>query len=211
MSDQPGVFSGIAQAIVDPIEQHRRLPPDQKRLAQVSLASHALGWCLYFCPFIKSGPFPVAVLFGAAFFGNGHPPDWVLPVGAWGGVTAISVLWLLAAWRSVEACRELGKAFGRLMLAASMAALLWFRVYPDWGPLVELILKGFYLAWGFSHVCRFLLAAQLFGGTSAERIIQKILKRRNAGLVPVGAGRSRRLLFLVAVALIGGAAAWFLL
>jgi hypothetical protein len=167
MSEIPGPLSALAQAIVDPIEQHRRLPPDQKKLAQVSLASHALGWGLFLCPFIKTGPFPVAVLFGAALLRNGKPPDWALPVGAWAGLTAMSVLWLLAAWRSAEVRRHF--AFGRLTLAAAMAALLWFRMWPNDWPLIALILKGFYIAWGFSHLCRFLVAAQLFGGGSAQR------------------------------------------
>lgn len=37
MSEIPGPLRALAHAFVDPIEQHRRLAPDQKRLAHVSL------------------------------------------------------------------------------------------------------------------------------------------------------------------------------
>ena len=57
MSEIPGPLTALAHAIVDPIEQHRRLPPDKQILAQVSLAAHLLGWCLYLCPLFKTGPF----------------------------------------------------------------------------------------------------------------------------------------------------------
>jgi hypothetical protein len=181
-----GPLTALAHAIVDPIEQHRRLPLDKQTLAHVSLASHLLGWCAYLCPLFKTGPFSVAVLFGVAFFGNGKAPDWWLPVGAWAGLTAVSVVWLLAAWRQARAYarREVGTAFGRLLLAGAMAGLLWYRVYPDDWPLVALVIKGFYIAWGLSHVCRFLLAAQLFGGGNALRTIRRRLRQRSAPMIP---------------------------
>jgi len=135
----------------------------------------------------------VAVLFGVAFLGQGKAPDWRVPVGAWGGLTIIAVLWLLAAWRQARmfARRELGTAFGRLLMAGAMAGLLWYRVYPDDWPLTTIILKGFYAAWGFSHVCRFLLAAQLFGGGNAERIIRRAVKRRTTPMIPARSHRGR--------------------
>lgn len=186
MSEIRGPLSAIAGAVVDPINQHCSLPPDQKALASVSLAAHAVGWCAYLCPLFKTGPFALAVLLGVAFFGQGHEPDWRLPVGAWGGLTAVSVLWLSAVWRRAQwfARGQYGTAFGRLLLAAALAALLWFRVWPDDWPLAAIILKGFYIAWLSSAVARFLLAAQLFDGGSAERIIRRILRRRNAPLRP---------------------------
>ncbi len=183
MSEIRGPMSAIAQAFVDPIRQHQNLPPDKKILAQVSLAAHVLGWCAYLCPLFKTGPFALAVLLGVAFFGNGKAPDWWLPVEAWAGLTAVSALWLAAAWRAAQGQVNAG-AFPRLVLAGALAALLWYRVYPDWGPLAELILKGFYIAWLASAVCRFLLAAQLFGGGSAERAINRELRRRNRALMP---------------------------
>ena len=191
MSEFRGPLSAIAEGIVDPIEHHRRLPPDKQTLAQVSLAAHLLGWCLYLCPLIKTGPFTLAVLLGAGFFGNGKAPDWWLPVGAWGGLSVLGVLWLLSAWRQARlyARRELGAAFNRLVLAGIFGALLWFRVWPDDWPGAAIILKGFYIAWGLSHGLRFLLAAQLLGGGNAERIIRRQLKRRSAPMIPA---RSRR-------------------
>ena len=193
MSEFRGPLSAIAEGIVDPIEHHRRLPPDKQTLAQVSLAAHLLGWCLYLCPLIKTGPFTLAVLLGAGFFGNGKAPDWWLPVGAWGGLSVLGVLWLLAAWRQARlyARRELGAAFNRLVLAGIFGALLWFRVWPDDWPGAAIILKGFYIAWGLSHVCRFLLAAQLFGGGNAERIIRRAVKRRTTPMIPARSHRGR--------------------
>ena len=193
MSEFRGPLSAIAEGIVDPIEHHRRLPPDKQTLAQVSLAAHMLGWCLYLCPLIKTGPFTLAVLLGAGFFGNGKAPDWWLPVGAWGGLSVLGVLWLLSAWRQARlyARRELGTAFGRLVLAGIFAGALWFRAYPEDWPLTAIILKGFYIAWGLSHVCRFLLAAQLFGGGNAERIIRRAVKRRTTPMIPARSHRGR--------------------
>jgi hypothetical protein len=194
MSDIRGPLHALSLAVVDPINQHRHLPPDQKRLAHLSLAAHSLGWCLYLCPLFKTGPYLAAVLIGAALFGNGHAPDMWLPVGAWGVLTAVSVLWLLSAWRGARQYfgRDFGMAFGRLLLTGAMAVLLWFRVWPDDWPLVVLILKGFYVAWGFSHAVRFLFAAQLSGGGNARGKIEREVRRRNAPLRPA---RRRRFFF----------------
>jgi hypothetical protein len=188
-----GLLTALAQGINDPIEHHRRQPPDKQALAQVSLAAHLLGWCLYLCPLIKTGPFPLAVLLGVSYFGNGHAPDWWLPEGSWAGLTMLGLLWLLSAWRQARlyARRELGTAFGRLVLAVIFAGLLWYHVYPDDWPAVALILKGFYIAWGLSHALRFIFAAQLFGGGSAERTIRRIVKRRGAPMIPARKQRVR--------------------
>jgi len=171
MSEIHGPLTALAHAIVDPIEQHRRLPPDKQILAQVTLA----------------------VLFSSAFLGQTHAPDWWLPVGAWAGLSVLGVLWLLSAWRQARlyARRELGTAFGRLVLAGIFAGALWFRAYPEDWPLTAIILKGFYIAWGLSHVCRFLLAAQLFGGGNAERIIRRAVKRRTTPMIPARSHRGR--------------------
>ena len=157
----------------------------------MSLAAHLLGWCVYLCPLFKTGPFTLAVLLGAGFFGQGHAPDWWLPVGAWAGLTFLGVLWLLAAWRQARAYarRELGTAFGRLVLAVIFAGALWFRVYPDDWPLAAIILKGLYIAWGMSHAMRFIIAAQPFGGGNAERIIRRAVKRRTTPMIPARSSR----------------------
>jgi hypothetical protein len=193
MSDIHGPLHGLGSAIIDPIEQYRRLlTQQQKALVHVSLASHALGWCVYLCPLFKTGPYLAAVMIGAAAFGNGHAPDMWMPRAAWAGLAFIALVWLFAGWKGAEGPRDFGAALWRLLLTGIFAALLWYRVYPDWGALVEFVLKGFYIAWLASHVARFLIAAQLFGVGSALRAIKRQLKQRNAPLIPA---RPRRRFF----------------
>jgi hypothetical protein len=199
MSEVRGPLSAIASAVADPILRHQNLPPDKKILAQISLSSHALGWSLYLCPLLKTGPYLAAVLMGAALFGNGKAPDEWLPLAAWAGLTGISVVWLCAAWRQAQrfARREYATAFGRLVMAAAMVALLWYGVYPqspDW-LLAALVLKGFDSAWGLSHVCRFLIAAQLFGGGNALRVVTLQRQKNNRAMIAATARRGFRFLW----------------
>jgi hypothetical protein len=180
-------LSFIGSLAVSPVEQHQRLPPPQKTLANVSLAAHLLGWCGYLAP--------VAWEFiSALWHAKLQAPDEVwIPVAAWAFVTLIAVLWLLAAWKAAEGPRNPGAALWRVLIGAGCAALLWYRVYPDWGPVVVFLLKGIYIGWLVSHVARFLVAAQIIGGGSAKRRIRRLLKARNAPLRPAG---TRRFFFL---------------
>jgi hypothetical protein len=170
---------------VSPIEQYQRLTPPQKTLANVSLAACLLGWCGYLAP--VAWEFSRSLLRAPL---KASTEDWI-PFAVWAFVTLIAVLWLLAAMNAAQGPRNPGAALWRLLLGGAVACLLWYRVYPDWGPVVVVVLKGIYIGWLASHVARFLVAAQLFGG-SAERRIKRLLKKRNAALV---SPRARRFFF----------------
>jgi hypothetical protein len=172
MSDERirGPLSFFTVPIGDEIDKYQRLPADKKTLAHVSLAACLLAWCGYLAPVV----FELAPL-------RTLTENWI-PFAVWAFVTLVAVLWLLAAIREAQAPRNFGAALWRLLLGGAVACLLWYRVYPDWGPLAEFLIKGTYIGWLVSHVARFLVAAQLIGGGSAERRIKKILKQRNATL-----------------------------
>jgi hypothetical protein len=184
MSEIRGPMSAFAGAIVSQIEQHQRLTPPQKALANVSLAAHLLGWCGYLAPVWWPGRF-----LGALLRLYLHAPDELsISLAAWAGVSVIAALWLLAAMKAAQAPRSPGAALWRLLLGAACALALWKQVYPDvgplWGPLVVFLLKGFYIAWLASHVARFLIAVELFGG-NALRVVNRHNRKRNTPLRPV--------------------------
>lgn len=191
MSEIRGPLSAFAGAIVTPIDQHQHLLPQPKALANVSLAAHAVAWCGYLAPVFWPGKF-----LGALLRLYLHAPDELLiSLAAWAGVSVIAVLWLLAAWKAAQGPRSPGAALWRLLLAGACALALWKQLYPDcgpyWGPLAVFTLKGLYIAWLASHVARFLIAMELFGG-NALRVVKRQNRKRNA---PLRAARPRRFFF----------------
>jgi hypothetical protein len=164
MSESHGMFSALGLPIVDAIEEHRRLPPDQKYQRVVSMSAAALGWCAYLAPLGLSGD---GVLFGL-----------------WAGGGAIALLSLIAAFKAGAGLRSPLAMLWRALLAAACVWLLWNQVYPDPREAAGFLLKGLYIGWLCANAARFLLAAGLWQ-RDALREIQKELQRQNAGLRPV--------------------------
>src|SRR5690349_12183178 len=180
--DFEGPLSLVAVPIGETIGFYSRSTPQQRNLALAGHAAALLGWLGYLLPYAFSDEWAGPVLRAPL----SAPADAWMAFGVWVGLALLAALWLLTVHRTIQ--RDYGAALWSLLLAGCCAALLWFHAYPDWGPVVVFLLKGFYIGWLAAHVTRFLLTAQWSGG-NAEREINRWIRRRNAELRPAGSRR----------------------
>jgi hypothetical protein len=168
MSEGRGPLTIMASAF----EDHARLPPQQKKIAHAGYAAELLTWCLYGAPLFE------------------HQTG--TPFAAWLAVTGFAVVWLAGAlWRGRGQPRDFGAICGSLVFGCGAAALLWFEMVPDWGPLAVFVIRGIYWSVLALNAAHLVVALQPFGGGNAKRIIRREMRRRNAPLVPARRRRGR--------------------
>ena len=121
-----------------------------------------------------------------------------LGVAAFFAVVTLSSIWLVAGMRAAArgGDRDWLVGFWSAALAGFCLAALWQHWLPPWpvqayATLFVVAIKGLYIAAASAALVRFVLSVPLPGG-SAERKIKRLLKARNAALVPV---RQRRFFF----------------
>jgi len=160
MTEIHGPLSVIGAAAGEAITAHSSLTPDQKTAHYVSYSAGALGWCFYLAPRAFADTTSTMI---------------------WAAVGTVALLSLIAALRAASGQRSPLAMLWRLLFGGGCAALLWYRVYPDWGAAAVFLLKGCYIGWLAMNAARFVLATGL-GQGNARRIIERELRRQNAPL-----------------------------
>jgi hypothetical protein len=171
MSEVNGIFSAIGVPIADAVAQHNAKQPQQKNLILVGCSASGLAWCVYLYegfagPVVQAPATP-------------SHDAWVM-AGIWLGAAAVALLVLLLALRAACGQRDPLAAFWRLALAGAAAALLWYRIDPDWGPVASFLLRGLYWSWLAAHLARFWAAAQPIGNREDRAARAAERERRRA-------------------------------
>jgi hypothetical protein len=207
MSDIRGPFSGLGVPLLDALEQHRRLPQPQKSTAGVGMAASSLAWLVYLRDDVPA--------FVRGFVG-GDLADYPLlaawlPFAVWAGLTGLALLWLVMSWQMAQGPRNAFAAIWRLLLAGVCVVLLQREVWPDDWPFAAWLLKGLYWGWLAAQCARLLLAAHPFGGGSAQRAVNRQLRRNQTVLGRPPRLRRPGVLVAGVVVLLAGAALWLVL
>jgi hypothetical protein len=215
----------LAAGVKSRLARSRPLTPREYELRLASRGAGLLALCALACWNMGGG--------GVEAFLTGlraAPFDWryLAPASIFGTAAALGLVWLCTGWhRSWGAGfrdgRILAKATGKLALAAVIYWAFWYppaswprevvmwlgfaRIFPYSAP----VLAGLLVWLAVTASARIVLVALPWGG-DALHTIRRQLKQRNAPLVAArgGNGWRGRLLFLAALAMLGGGAACFL-
>jgi hypothetical protein len=192
-----GPLSAVVMPIAEAIVQHQALPPFQKNAARASMGAFLLTYCVYAA---AGSP---AVFFGqslgaavSAFLRAPSAPPLALAV--WAGCAAFGLLWFCLGIRGARSGPRdiMGVVWAVLAVIGCAVALLrhWYLSpeLGDWVWLVNVLLRGWYIATIAASLVRFVIAAG-FGQGNALRTINRQINRRNSPLRP--ARPRRRFLF----------------
>lgn len=148
----------LGRAISAPFERHAAASPYQKNVNRATWGAGLLSWCIY----------PVAMAGGVG--GADELPLWFL--AAYGGAVLLALLWLGVGLAGTRGARDLMLAVWSAVIASGCAALLFYAVYPDWGPLAAFLIKGSYFGLLASSAVRCWVGLGLAGG-SARRMVTR--------------------------------------
>jgi len=161
-------FKGPLTIMASVFEDHARLSPTLKKISHAGYATELLTWCVYGAPLFE------------------HQTG--TPFTAWAVVTGFAVVWLLGAlWRSRGQPVDFGATCSALLGGGGAAALLWFQVYPDWGPVAVFVIRGIYwsvLTLNAAHLVVALQLPSMLFGNDARRIIARQQRRRAQSMRP---------------------------
>jgi hypothetical protein len=177
VADPEGPISAVAQSIAEAVAQHRASPPSEKNLTRVTCGAFLIVACIYTAVWAEvflGDSF--GDLLSAFLHAPLHPP---IALVIWLAVGAFALLWLRVGLRGpLGPYGAMEKFWAGFRVVLFACALIWGWYIPwnlnGWEQLINLVLRGFYLAFLAQAVMEFLLTLRATGGSAASMVAGQI-------------------------------------